>query len=398
MFGRITISLIFLVALSGFSFRCLAQCPKDPVPLEAFTGVVYIPTQLRFEVASLKVGDVSVFDLFRDPNTIHAAWWKGGYFSPQDRKLMLKSGAELETLREVIKAQGADSLKVSLKDNHLSVWSWIPGLESIYSQDCNIALTSCPKRTELIYTELSQRTQEQLQIEGETTAHLEVNDVFYKLLSDTLKDYMKDLPAPMSSPCLSEIELRKFLDTRGKQGFEARGYQLYPGLKSFLDVLTEAMQDAAKDWSPYHLDVKIIGYTDHNEVGKPIELLTGKTGIDEYVWHSTPYPLEVYYDGCNKSSLIDGPRYLDFSSNAQSNPIKEIVNNCELGAVRAYVATAYLRNKLGTDNVSFSYATGGIARKSIGKTGPVDPDDRRIELEFTMKGARRGVKHIQTSR
>jgi hypothetical protein len=395
MFGRIKILLIWFLALSGFSFRCLAQCPQEPVPLEAFTGVVYIETQLRFEVASLKVGNVRVDRLFRDPNTIQAAWWKGGYFGQRDRPLMIKTGADLEELRQIVKAEGADALKVSLKDHHLSIWSWIPGLGSIYSHDCNIPLTSCRERTQLIYTTLSQRTRDQIHVEGETTAHLEVDEAFYKLLSDTLEDYMKDLPTP-DGTCLNAIELKKFLDARGTEGFDSGGYELHPGLKSFLDVMTLAMLDAAKDWSPYHLDVKITGYTDRNEVKRPIDLLISKTGVDESIWHSTPYPLKVYYDACNKDQTGEA-RYLDFSADAKPNPIKDIANNCQLGAVRAYVATAYLRSKLGTDNVSYSYATGGIAGKSIGKTGPVDPKDRRIEVEFTMKGARTGVKQTRAS-
>jgi hypothetical protein len=391
MFGRIKISLIWFLALSCFSFRCLAQCPKEPVPLEAFTGAVYIETQSRFEVASITVGKTRVDYLF-NLNTPQAAWWKGGYFALQPRKLMVKSGADWETLREKVKAEGADELKVNLKDDHLSIWSWIPGLRDIYSQDCRIALTSCEQRTQLIYTKLSQRTQEQLQIKGEATADLKVDDVYYKLLNDTLKDYMKDLPVPVDGPCVNEIKLKEFLDGRGTEGFSSRGYQLYQGLEGFLDTMAVVMRDAAKNWSPYHLDVKIIGYTDHDRVGRKIDLLTTETGIDESVWRSTP--LEVYYDGC-QNDLIKQPHYVEYSSNAQANPIKDIENNCQLGAVRAYVATAYLRSKLGTDNVSYSYATGGIARASTGRAGPVNPDDRRIEVEFTMKGARTDVKQTK---
>src|SRR5690349_19815312 len=99
MLGRILLSLISLIV---FSSHGLAQCPKDPVRLEAFTinEFVSIKAQWRFHVTSIRVNNQSVRHLFRDPNTEQTTWRNGGWFKQVSRPLMVNSGADLEKLAE----------------------------------------------------------------------------------------------------------------------------------------------------------------------------------------------------------------------------------------------------------------------------------------------------------
>lgn len=377
MFGRITLFLISLIALCGVSSQCKAQCPEEPVALEDFTGSVSVKPQLRFEITSIKAGNAPVDHLFSDLNQVKTNWWKGGFFRRVDRPLVLKSPAARDELHDTLIREKANILKVTLEDHHLASWRGVPGFRSgIYEYECDIkvSLPDCEQRTQLIYDKVLKFTQE-LRMKRETTDHLELGEAFNKLLIDNLEDYMKDLPLPKYGPCVNEIELKKYVSGDGTAGFRTREYLLDDGQKSFLDVMALIMQDEAKYWSQYHLDVKIVGYADSDVVSKPINLLTGE-GLDE-----------VYYDGCDGDQLKGKARYLDFFSHGQGKLIKNSVdNNCKLGAVRAYVATAYLIKKLGTDYISYSYATGG----SRGKAGQVNDADRRIDTEFIMKGARKG--------
>jgi hypothetical protein len=306
---------------------------------------------------------------------------------------MIKSGADLEKLRDALLQEDEPTLKVSLADHHLSRWRRIPGLGSaIYEQECaiRVLLPPCDRRTKLIYTQVSKITREQMRMEGETTIRLHVSEAFYKLLNEKLEEYMKTLAPPEEGPCVNEIELQKFLETKGSAGFASGGYELNEGLKSFLNLMTVAMRNTAKGWSQYQLDVKIVGHADRQEVTpRGINLLVSDTGINDAVWRSTPSPLRVYFAGCVKNRLVDASNlyYFDFVSPAQGRLIERITNNCELGAVRSYVAAAYLRSRFDNDPVSYSYATGGVASGALGQ---VNPADRRIDIEFTMKGAREG--------
>jgi hypothetical protein len=381
--------LIPLLALLYFSFHCQAQDSKETLLLEAFTGVVSVRAQLRFQVTRIMVGNVSVDHLFVNANTNQTNWRKGGYFTRVDRPLRIRSGADLNKLRGILLQEGKFELKVTLEDHHLGWLRRIPGLRSArYQQELTIpvSLSSCDRRTQLIYTKVTSLVEGQMRMEGETTAQLEVSEAFYKLLSEELEDFIKSLPRPTEGPCPDKIELEKFVETKGLAGFESGGYQLTEGLKSFLDIMRVAMRDSARNWLQYHLDVKVIGYADRNEVRRKIDLSTSLTGIDEAAWQTIPNSLEVYYDGCKRNRLEKEPVYFDLL-NAQGKPIREITDNCELGAVRAYIAVAYLKSKFGADDVDLSYATGGVAP---GKTGKVDPADRRINMIFTMKGARKG--------
>ena len=280
---------------------------------------------------------------------------------------MIKSGADLEKLRDALLQEDEPTLKVNLADRHLSRWRRIPGLGSaIYEQECaiRVLLPPCDRRTKLIYTQVSKITREQMRMEGETTIRLHVSEAFYKLLNETLEEYMKTLSPPEEGPCVNEIELQKFIETKGTAGFASGGYQLNEGLKSFLHLMTVVMQNVTHGWSQYQLDVKILGHADRQEVApRGINLLVSDTGDDDAIRRSTPAPLRVYFDGCEKNRLVDTSKlyYFDFVSPVQGKLIERIKNNCHLGAVRSYVAAAYLRSRFDNDPVSYSYATGGVA-------------------------------------
>src|SRR6185503_2766262 len=159
-------------------------------------------------------------------------------------------------------------------------------------------------------------------------------------------------------------------------------YYMKEGLKELLNhvVSTLKKERAQSGWDRYNLKVKVIGYTDEAPVESEIAILTSQSGIQD--WSKIRRALQIHYDACTGDTL-DGnsPVYIDYPM-AKGKQIKKIKNNCELGAVRAYIAMVYLINELDWNDAEYSYATGGISpgskdedRRSLGDgTAPEDKE------------------------
>jgi hypothetical protein len=132
--------------------------------------------------------------------------------------------------------------------------------------------------------------------------------------------------------------------------------------------------------------VKVVGHTDPVVVRTEKNFQIESTGIEG--WDKIENPLNLRYSGCTDNRLTGSrPVYLDFVKNS-GTPVTEVNDNCKLGAARAYVAIAYLRNKLGQQGVEYSYATGGVYAPTDKNEIRADSKKRRIDIEFTIKAAR----------
>ena len=139
------------------------------------------------------------------------------------------------------------------------------------------------------------------------------------------------------------------------------------------------------------MSVKVTGFTDEIEVQQHLgyEVQISNTGIGLDAWSRINNRFEVYYSGCDKNKLRDQSVYLSFDGGRGEQYVgTEIDNNCELGAVRAYVAMVYVTNVLGRSNPEDSYAPGGIYSGPDASKKRDDDQKRRVHVEFIMRAAK----------
>jgi hypothetical protein len=243
----------------------------------------------------------------------------------------------------------------------------------------------CEEISRIARTSINSIIKERIEELGETDKPIGIDELFQKLLNDDeINQYMASLsPVKEDHRCLTIYQLKKLREVGEVSGFGFGEYSLNKDLQGLLDLIVNAMQNGGINWPQYKLSVKVTGYTDTAEVGSVKKFQTNNTGID---WGDNS--LDIFYSGCQGNQLVGGnPVYINFGTNG-GKKIKDITNNCELGAVRAYVTTVYLINKLGRNSIDYSYATGGIFYKSkdVGKKD--DQSRRKINIEFTIKAAR----------
>jgi hypothetical protein len=120
------------------------------------------------------------------------------------------------------------------------------------------------------------------------------------------------------------------------------------------------------------------------------ELLMTKTGIGAEIWGKIENPWEVYYGGCSEDRARGEKIYISFTARGGERRVGDrIYNNCELGAVRAYVTLVYLTNELSRVSPDDTYATGGIfSGPDVNNKSKDNLEKRRVNVEFTLKAAK----------
>jgi len=345
--------------------------------------------QIRFKVEDIVVGTKSVKDLFDDLDHRQPTRLEYYTFKETTRQLRVSSNEKLAQLQQTLIAEGTDRLRVTLKDDWQTFWKHIPGLssESLYvsSFEIQIVRTPCDEVTRIIYSSIDSIIRKKIEKAGTTDTNINLNEVFDKLLNDTLEPYLATLaPVAQADPCFKTFRLLKWIKGDDVTGFDSGEYRLHDGLQLELEPTIVALLQIHSNWSKYQLRVKVVGHTDRQVVITQKDFNLANSGIA--VWDNLENPLNLRYSGCSGDRLTGRqPVYLDFVQNS-GTPIKEITDNCKLGAARAYVATAYLRYKLGLPGVEYDYATGGVYSSSK-YTSESDALKRRIDIEFTIRAA-----------
>ena len=104
-------------------------------------------------------------------------------------------------------------------------------------------------------------------------------------------------------------------------------------------------------------------------------------------WSLVGNRFDIRYDGCRADTLVSTPVFLT-PTGIIAQPIRNRINdNCELGAVRAYVAMVHLMNNIGMNGVEYRYATGGIFQ-SLETEQSEDRKKRKVAVELSVKAAR----------
>jgi hypothetical protein len=380
--------LILLLSLAG-----CAPAPSttaDPVSPEQLKVGIRLNEQARMKVVDIRAGDESVKSLFQDMEYTELAGLKY-FYAKHEIPLSLRSPESLKVLLKTLNEQDTDRLAVFLRDDQDGHWRRKPGLgsEDRYTKTVYIPvlMSTCDEVTRLIYKELNLIIQRQSESQGTTEKRISLDEVFDLLMRERIEPYIKGLDqTKKSDPCFETFELYKWLKREKAAGFESGEYSINEGLQGLLGEIADALLDQRRGKERFDLRVEILGRTDGVPVAG-IALQADKTGIKE--WDALGASLEqIHYGGCSGDYLSGTrPVYVDFASGAGIKVWPRVNNNCELGAVRAYVAAVYLMKRLGHDHVSYSYATGGVYPD---KSESDDKRKRMVEIDLTVRAVNAG--------
>lgn len=395
---RTTLLIISLLIILFSSFYCLAYTEKtEAVPLDRFYSGVFPKAYRRYRVKDIRIVDASVRHLFKEIPRTKPALRPGGYLWPEEIPLVINGGKEMDELRQVLIAHEGKPLEVVLEDAW-NPWNSEPPYQYTIAIPVTFETTPCEKATRLIYqktiaTSIKKENEQSVIKQGQTNRRLDMNEVFDKLANDhEIETYMKELDPVKDSPCVETFRLFKSQTKDKTTGFVSGEYTLYPRIQAGLKLIVKAMA-IAPDWLKSDLSVKVTGFTDEVEVRKNTDkkLAISQTGISADRWNAIDNRFEVYYDGCQGNKLNEKDRFvfLSFITNGSVHQVgSPIRNNCELGAVRAYVAMVYITSELGRISPDDSYATGGIFSGKDASTKKDDPEKRRVHVEFTIRAAK----------
>ncbi len=391
--GKATFFIALLpILLFGYWLYQSSPTTKS-VPLEEFVKGVSFSEKIRLKVNDILVGEVSVKHLFQNIEQKKPSWWEYYFILPKNNlSLIVNNPEHLEELRLTLAVQHTDRLKVILQDDRETILRRIWVVRDRYEKviEIPIVITPCDEITRIIYTSINSIIKEQTQKQGETEEHIDLDEVFDMLLRDKIEPYIAGLDAvKKDDSCFKTFQLFTWLDGKDVYGFDLGEYRIHEGLQGLLDLVIDVLVKIYSNWERSNLSVRIIGYTDLATVNTDgIDLQMDRTGIDD--WSKIENPLDVRYSGCSDDRVEgNAPVYISFITGEEKQiGQKKIRNNCELGAVRAYVAMVYLINKLGPNGVKYSYATGGIYSSPNDNDKKKDPKKRKINIEFTIKAAK----------
>jgi hypothetical protein len=339
------------------------------------------------KVVDIRAGDESVKSLFQDIEFTDPVGLKY-FYGRQEIDLSLKTPEDFTVLLKTLNKHDADGLTVFLSDAQDGHWRRRPGLgsEDRYSKTVYIPfrMSTCDKVTRLVYKELNLIIQKEAESEGTTEKRISLDEAFDLLMHDRIEPYIKQLDQTKKpDPCFETFELYKWLKREKAAGFERGEYRVNEGLQGLLGEVANALLNLRQGQKRFDLRVEVLGRTDDVPV-IGIPLRADRTGFAD--WDTLSSPLEqVYYGGCRGDSLSGSQRlYVDFGSRQGTRVWPSVDDNCELGAVRAYVAVVYLMKSLGRDHVSYRYATEGVYSD---KSETDDKRKRMVEIDLTIRVA-----------
>jgi hypothetical protein len=339
--------------------------------------------QARMKVVDILAGDESVKSLFQDIEYTDPTGLKY-FYAKHEITLSLKRPEYVAVLLKTLNTQNTDRLIVLLRDDQDGHWRRRPGLgtENRYSKTVYIPIrmSTCDEVTRLIYKELNLIIQQQAESQGVTEKRISLDEAFDLLMRDKIEPYIKSLDdTKKADPCFETFELYKVLKREKAAGFERGEYRVNEGLQGLLEKVADALLELRLGKRRFDLRMEVLGRTDDDRV-KGIALRADQTGIED--WDALGASLEhIHYGSCRGDSVSGiHPLYLDFGSSQGTKVWPRVDDNCELGAVRAYVAVVYFMKRLGREHVSYRYATGGVEKNESDYKRK-----RMVEINLTIR-------------
>lgn len=300
----------------------------------------------------------------------------------------LKNRAAMAELRAILIHENAVGIAIGLRDTGLVAKGYsklpkalLPNLvtEAVISIPLLIEVTPCEQITRIVYQEIDAVFQRQLRRAAETGEAVTLDDVFRRLLDGKLKAYLDELPSPtQDDSCVTTFDLLKWMKSEDVRGFAFSSYAVTPMMRNVLQVIAGAI-GKFRHAQRYRLQIDVTGFTD-NVAFKQVPNLRLST---ESITDQPKRPLHVFYGRCVADHAKPVAEFVPFGGTGTRAVGESVRDNCELGAVRAYAATAVLASMLGPD-LTCRYATGGVARSGADAS---DDEKRKIAVQILVETA-----------
>lgn len=393
--NRIAIILLACCALLG---GCQPSGKGKHVHLDGLQSGFPLEKKARMQVRDVRVGRISVLGRF----TIAQEGSPSGlrYYQGRNNEAVLTvtdDRARKRLRMQLLVHEGP--LEVHLEDGTVSLMKTaerlaprlVPAQFSLFIPiSVEIGeITPCDEITVITYRSIDSTLKRELRRAGQTAAPVSLNEVFDLLLKEEILPYFDDLdPVEKDNECFDKFELFKWLRHEDVRGFEFKEYNLNENMQGLLDNVVDTLIDLQLERN--EIKIAVTGYTDarsflHQDSAHlsedPIVLAWPKTGIDD--WEGIPRPLSVSYGGCSGDRLTgQAPVMIALHEDGPLRVGDPLRSNCELGAVRAYVATVFLAKRLESTGVHYEYGTGGVKISS-----EADEVKRSVDVSITLKAA-----------
>lgn len=388
--------LAFIYLALAFSFPVTAKCSAvvelmPPIQLEETLRGISIQKRPRFLIEDIRIGDTSVLGLFLNSDSDQVSTRDYYRLGKETISIRLREDRLLSRLKYIALTNEPAYLDVYLVDPRKSgalrrlrekaSSFWGPGFSKQFRYPITINLPVCERVTQVIFYGIDAHLQHEV-TKGQTEISVSLEHLFQLLRKDRLDSFMKKL-GPIEKICPGAFRLFEWIRNEAVYGFEFKRYEVTPELGSVLDAIAKSLARFQR-WQRYDFRILVVGYTDPVAVQDPGKsrffLDSARTGVKSLA----SKPLAVYYRGCNGNRPVSGNlQYVDFFTPAGQLVRSPIETNCELGAVRAFAATAFLVERLGRKNIQYLYATGGIS-----PTGSTEEFQRKVDLKIVVKAAK----------
>ncbi len=388
--SRLSLSVLVLCAL-------VAACQTQPNDQrQTFAELqrrgIEFTEKTRLSVADILVGGKSVRGLFDITEQKAPSWTDGNptaeYYWGRHKSvnLRLRSPEAFEHLRFAVGVGEPQQVTVILRDDTATILRRLFPSRFSGTRVIEFSAHACDRISTIVYRSIDSQIRSQIELSGQTSREVHLNQLFDLLLRNEIEPFMATLtPVERADACFETFDLLKWLRGEVTAGFEFEKYRLHDGLKALFEPVIQAILTTQDAWQKHHLSIAVAGFTDPIGFDDPIALREADSGL-------TSMPtmmnlLNVKYTGCRRDNLI-GPRsvFVRTASRGGESVGAEIDDNCELGAIRAYVATAYLVSRLPQSNIEYSYATGGVSRDP--RDTDSDDSKRRVSVAIRLVAAR----------
>jgi hypothetical protein len=399
--------LVLLSLIVGSSWPLISSgLPENtnPVTLEQLYAGHFVRIKERFAVSRVQIAGKDVTELFVLQARRPTAWAPSRLTYA---KIKIRNQQSLLKLQTLLTQQKDPRLVLIIEDDGwiATIYRGLPQFIQISKKfkdtiHVPVDLTPCEEITAIIYKNIDAVLKRVIERAGQTGEPVTLDYVFELLVKEKINPFMARMerlrPLEAQHKCFATFSLLNWLRKKEAKGFEFAGYRITDDLKEILGRVGSSLRET-QGWQRHQFRIYVIGYTDDIRFGKDdygggreLQLLAGRAGI-----RSLSDPLRIWYAGCSGDVLNNkDPVDIPFGSTGQREVGDLVSDNCELGAVRAYVALAFLRQVMGTDAVEYLYATGGISPTA--PKGVEDAATRKAEIRFRVMAARK-VKGLLTT-
>jgi hypothetical protein len=343
-----------------------------------------VPFHSVYEIVNIKVGSKSVWPLLKITESNGTWKWASLVKTVVVQAANPKAFAEL---RALLMTQDSPALTIELEGSGVRQWMndrFGDLVRREWPRHATITLrvsldeNPCEPVKRVIYRSIDPALKTLIS-SGQTKQPITLDSLFRLLIADHLQPYMdKELqPIDLNHRCFENFLLYNWIKGEQASGFEYEKYELNPDLHEILSRIADALAMHRKS-QRFLYEIDVTGYTDLDKfIDQPqLPLQASQTGIEEL--HD---PLLVFYAGCAGNSMTGpNPTFVE-GGVASGTPVgPSVENNCELGAVRAYVTLAALANRLGSENATYRYASGGMAKDQSSAA-----EQRKVAISIRVK-------------